>query len=287
MEPLHHNKPAIEQGWLRALLFVVLFFVVIFGIGLAIGLLAPKEADAATTSRTAFLAVVANAIVAFLLVAGFRKWIDRQSFTSLGFETEKKFPHGAVGFLTGIAMLSIASIFLFFTRNLQWIDVHFNGREVFLGLGLMVIVALYEEVIFRGYILHNLMDSVNKWVALFITALLFAIAHTANPGITVISFINIFLAGLLLGINYIFTKNLWFAIALHFSWNFFQGPVLGYEVSGLNLQSVLQPELHGSEWLTGGKFGLEGSAVALVIYLLAIGIFSYTYQRKFMPRPLA
>ena len=146
MEPLHHNKPAIEQGWLRALLFVVLFFVVIFGIGLAVGLLAPKEPDATTASRTAFLAVVANAIVAFLLVAGFRKWIDRQSFTSLGFETEKKFPHGAVGFLTGIAMLSIASIFLFFTKNLQWIDVHFNGSAIITSEGRQKIACTVNEV---------------------------------------------------------------------------------------------------------------------------------------------
>ena len=290
MESYNNNKPAIEQGWLRALLFVVLFFVILFGAGLLLNSFLPldnKGIGNISASQKVLIGVLMNSVIAFLMVAGFRKFVDKKSLNSLGFETNKKFPHGAVGFLAGIVLLCIASIFLFFTKNLQWTAIHFNAKDLFLGFGLMVIVAFYEEMVFRGYLLNNLLDSVNKWTALYITAFLFALAHTNNPGITVLAFVNIFLAGLLLGVNYIFTKNLWFAIALHFSWNFFQGPVFGYEVSGLNLQSVLTPELHGSDWLTGGKFGLEGSLLSALLYLAAIGTFAFIYQKKCAPAPPA
>ncbi len=112
-------------------------------------------------------------------------------------------------------------------------------------------------MVFRGYILNNLMESMNKWAALGVSAGLFTMAHGSNPGISFIAVINLALAGLLLGVNYIYTRNIWFGICFHFSWNFLQGPVLGYQVSGLPLQSVLQPSLQGPWWLTGGSFGIE------------------------------
>jgi membrane protease YdiL (CAAX protease family) len=134
--------------------------------------------------------------------------------------------------------------------------------------------------VFRGYILNNLMESMNKWMALGISAALFMMAHGTNPGITFIAAINLFLAGLLLGINFIHTRNIWFAVCFHFSWNFFQGPVLGYEVSGLPLQSVLQPSLQGAWYITGGSFGLEGSFVATGLFLLALLLLYATYEKR-------
>ena len=145
----------------------------------------------------------------------------------------------------------------------------------------MLIVAFYEEVVFRGYILNNLLASVNKWLALLITAILFALAHSANPDFSIIPAINIFLAGILLGINYIYTKNLWFAIMLHFSWNFFQGPILGYKVSGLNMQSLLERELQGNVFFTGGNFGFEGSILATLLYTAACITLVCVYEKKY------
>jgi uncharacterized protein len=92
--------------------------------------------------------------------------------------------------------------------------------------------------------------------------------------------VNIFLAGILLGVNYIYTRNLWFGWLLHFSWNFFQGSVLGYNISGLTLQPVLTQEMKGADWLTGGQFGFEGSVVSAVLQLLAILILVFVYERN-------
>lgn len=121
----------------------------------------------------------------------------------------------------------------------------------------MALVAFAEELVFRGYILNNLLQSMNKWTALIISSLLFTLFHLSNPDISLLALLNIFLSGLMLGINYIFTKNLWFAILLHFSWNFYEGPILGYKVSGLTLESLLQQELTGNPILTGENSALR------------------------------
>ena len=124
------------------------------------------------------------------------------------------------------------------------------------------------------------MQSVNRWLALGISALLFAMMHSNNPEVTIISVLNLFVAGILLGLNYIFTRNLYFAILLHTSWNFLQGPVLGFPVSGVQLESVLHPEVKGNEFITGGGFGLEGSLLTAMLIAVAILILVLLYMRN-------
>jgi uncharacterized protein len=144
----------------------------------------------------------------------------------------------------------------------------------------MLLVAVSEELVFRGYLLHNLLQSTNKWVALLISSALFAGIHLGNPDVGILPIIEIFVGGLMLGINYIFTRNLWFGIALHFAWNFFQGPVFGFDVSGVPLPSLMQQDVNGPTWLTGGAFGLEGSVLALVLNGLLTAMLARIYQRQ-------
>jgi len=144
----------------------------------------------------------------------------------------------------------------------------------------MAIIAFYEELVFRGYILNNLMESFNKWIALLISAILFAIFHLDNPSVNIVAVLNVFSAGVLLGVNYIYTKNLWFAFLFHFGWNFFEGPILGYKISGLNTQTLLQTELKGDVLLTGGEFGFEGSIFSLALMLITILLLYWIYEKR-------
>ena len=285
MEPYSNKKPAIPQGWLRALLFMIIYFGILLAVSVIILLIFKKTGNSETKGGSnpslIYVPFIINAVLSILIVWAFRKLIDRQTLSSLGFDFDKQGAHAAVGFFLGVLILCVGTLILYFTHYLQWIDINFNANDLFISFGLMVIVALYEEIVFRGYILNNLLSSVGKWPALVISALLFALAHAANPGYSILAAVNIFLAGVLLGINYIYTKNLWFAILLHFSWNFFQGPVLGYEVSGLNLQSIFQHEMHGNEFITGGKFGFEGSLLAAVLYIVSIAGLAWVYQKKY------
>jgi len=130
--------------------------------------------------------------------------------------------------------------------------------------------------------LGNLLDSfANKWVALLISGILFAAFHFTNPGIHTLAFVNLFLAGLLLGINYIYTRNLWFSFLFHLSWNFFQGPLLGFRVSGLSLPSLLVAEPKGDLFVTGGDFGLEGSILNTLVSVIALLVLALYFEKKY------
>jgi uncharacterized protein len=281
----NNKQPLINKGWLRVLLFSIFYFLLVDAVALLFQLATgkPTEAD----SRLVYFSVAITAIISFVAVWLFRKIIDRQTLASLGFDTAKKGDHAIVGFFLGILLLCTGSLVLYASGYLQWTGIDFNAQDLFTGLVLMMIVALYEEVVFRGYILNNLLQSLNKWPALLITSVLFAIAHLNNPGITVLAVVNVFAAGLLLGVNYLYTRNLWFAIMFHLSWNFFQGPVLGFQVSGAGTKSILTPELKGATSITGGPFGLEGSVVALILYILAIAAFIWVYERQYTAKKIA
>jgi hypothetical protein len=283
-----NSKPLISQGWLRVLLFCVAYFAIILLIATPIILLVKSSVDDPKTDITALMngdylwvTILLTALVLFILVFIFRKFIDRQTFASLGFELDGFFADAASGFFIAPAILGIGTIILYFSGHLLWLDVNADFSKLFIAFGMVVIIAFSEELVFRGYILNNLMQSFNKWIALFISAILFAAAHSLNPGINLLSVGGLFLAGILLGINYIYTKNLWFAILFHLSWNFFQGPILGYKVSGVSVPTLLEQELKGDSAITGGDFGFEASMINILLLLIAISVLYFIYEKKY------
>ncbi|MEO6316951.1 MAG: type II CAAX endopeptidase family protein [Chitinophagaceae bacterium] len=288
MKSERNNKPLIPYGWLRVLIFVALYLAVVTAAGVIVYLMQGKKTVAIDKSAAGtglfYLVFIINALISLAMVWLFRTLVDRRSVESLGFATDKNGSNAGAGFFLGIFILCAGTCILFAVKQLVWTNIDFNGNDLFISFGLMVIIAFYEEIVFRGYILGNLLESFNnKWIALLISAFMFALVHAANPSFSIVAAVNLLLAGILLGINYIYTKNLWFSIMLHFSWNFFQGPILGYEVSGMPLKSLLQHDVLGSELLTGGKFGFEGSLVATILLLLTIAAFIWLYEKKYKP----
>ena len=289
---MNTTEPLIKQGWLRVLIFFIGFYLFQIIGGAAIGIIIVLIKGANSTKETLdaissadstvliALMVLFNFITALLLVFIFRKFIDRRTVYSLGWNFSDNKLNAFVGLFAGIASVGAGTLILAAMKNLRFTGWMVEGEDLIISLGIMILVAVAEELMFRGYILSNLMQSTNKYIALLVSAILFGVAHLSNPNFNWLTFVNIFLAGLFLGINYIYTQNLWYAILLHFAWNFFQGPVLGYEVSGLNFQSLLQQELNGNEMITGGKFGFEGSIVATVMMIIFTLIMGIVYRRK-------
>jgi len=271
-----NKKPLTKQGWLRVLLFCIFYFILIRinFIPLVFLLKSIKgntdNIEQLLNGEFLWLTILVAAVSALIAVLLFRKFVDRKSIVTMGFNLTGYLNDAVSGFLLALSILGIGTIILYFSKHLAWTDITFSGNDLFIELGMLLIVAFYEEMVFRGYVLNNLMESFNKWVALIISAILFTIFHLDNPGINIIPLINIFLAGVLLGINYVYTKNLWFAILFHFGWNFFQGPILGYKISGVNLLTLLQTELKGDVLLTGGDFGFEGSIFCTALIVIAI-----------------
>ncbi|WP_297329498.1 type II CAAX endopeptidase family protein, partial [uncultured Bacteroides sp.] len=151
-------------------------------------------------------------------------------------------------------------------------SVIFSPASLLLNLLFFFLVAVSEELLGRGFILGRMLDEgIHKYVALFISAMLFSLMHLFNPNFALVPFLNILLAGIFLGASYIYTRNLSFPIALHWFWNWIQGPVLGYKVSGneFSSESLLVLHLPEENLINGGTFGFEGSI--LCSFLLILG----------------
>lgn len=130
----------------------------------------------------------------------------------------------------------------------------------------------------RGLMLHTLMQGMNKYLALLIVSLIFGAMHLLNDNVTWLSFLSISLAGIFLGISYVHNLSLYFPIGLHFAWNFFQGAVYGFEVSGHQVHGLVSHTVSGPEVITGGPFGFEGSIIALPIIILASVAIHFWYK---------
>jgi len=150
----------------------------------------------------------------------------------------------------------------------------FSTGDILLYFLLFIAVGFNEEFLMRGIWLEYLLKRHSTFMAVAISSLVFAAMHLANPNITMLAFINLILAGITLAQLYLFTKNIWLAAFFHLGWNFFQGPVLGFAVSGLPMQSIFsQSHNIGSVFLNGGAFGLEGSVIETVVTgLMAVGM---------------
>src|SRR5690606_38179680 len=100
--------------------------------------------------------------------------------------------------------------------------------------------AIFEEILLRGIIFRILEEKLGSYIALFISALIFGALHLANPNSSITAAVGLAIqAGLLLGAAYIYTRNLWFPIAIHFAWNFTQSAVFGANVSGGSISKTL------------------------------------------------
>lgn len=162
------------------------------------------------------------------------------------------------------------------------IGIHFRPFDLLFSFLFFVLVAFAEEIMVRGYILGCLLRTgMNRFLALAISSVIFALLHVFNPSIAFLPMLNLVLAGVLLGSVYIYTRNLWLSISLHLFWNWIQGPVLGYEVSGNNFHSsLLILRLPGPTLLSGGAFGFEGSLICTILMVIAIAGIIGWYEKR-------
>jgi hypothetical protein len=129
----------------------------------------------------------------------------------------------------------------------------------------LILVGVFEEVLFRGVFFRIIEQSLGSWIALVLSALIFVAAHLPGEGMSLLGGLAIFSAGIFFGAAYMVTRRLWFPIGIHIAWNYCLSTVFSVTVSGHVSQGLLQGSLLGPEWLAGGIFGVEGSAVTIVV----------------------
>ena len=275
------SAPRIKYGWLRAVLFFISFFIFIAVfdlIGIAIVSSISEYSFEEYISDTALL--MENKMMLLMMVSQlfgtlftvwiFQKFVNRESFTSIGLEFSGYKDDFVSGLLLGVGLIVLGFGTLYIFNFLSVASIQFSLIDQLFYLSLFAVVSLNEEIAIRGYILQNLSSSFNKYIALVLSSLVFMIMHIGNPNMSAVPLFNLFLAGLLLGVYCIHKNNLWFPIGAHITWNYFQGPVLGFEVSGNDVDSIFIQSLNGSELITGGEFGFEGSIILTVLMIIGI-----------------
>ncbi len=241
---------------------------------------------------TVFLSEL-NPVVGFTLATWLAaRYLDNRPFRSFGLTPDRAWwREFGIGVATAFTAFSL--IFILF-RLLGWIDFSGYGweragsRPFALAIGgyflKMLAVGYYEELMSRGYHLTNMVEGFTYGgeagrrraiaLALFTSSLLFGLLHAGNPNFTFASLLGILLAGVILGLPYLLTGRLGYAIGLHFAWNFVQGAIFGFPVSGMPFrESLIQHRVTGPDWLTGGAFGPEAGVLPLFI-LAVVGVLS-------------
>ncbi len=234
------------------------------------------------TTLIACLAITLSVFIA-------RRLLDRRTFTSLGLQGSRQ---AIYDLLFGIALtgLMIGLIYLL-EWVFGWLVVESFAWQVEswgnLAVSSLVMVALFslvgwqEELLSRGYWLQNLSDSLNKSLGVLLSSAIFALAHVFNPNLSWQAFLGLFLSGLFLAFGYVRTKQLWLPIGLHIGWNFFEGTVFGFPVSGQYYYQLVRQTVIGPDIITGGAFGPEGGLLLLPALLIgAIGVYGYTRNRN-------
>jgi hypothetical protein len=171
-----------------------------------------------------------------------------------------------LGLLAGFGLYTLCVLILMALGNYR-IDGHRDWLILLAGLATPLATAVYEELWFRGVIFRLTQEWFGTWLAVVISSLIFGFVHWDAAGATLQGLVSISLwAGLLLCATYVLTGRLWLGIGLHAAWNYTQGSVYSGSVSGNAApDGFFKSTLQGSEWLTGGSFGMEASVVALLV----------------------
>ena len=208
------------------------------------------------------------------------KVIEKRSLSSIGFNKNNWLKKYSLGFLIGLVMMSIIVLILL---SFGYITVEKNPIQL-VGISAIssILVILFgwiiqgatEEIVTRGWLLNVLSSKYNIGFGLLISSTLFGLMHLTNPNVNYIAVINIILVGLFYGLYVIKTNDLWSVCGMHSAWNFAQGNIFGFEVSGLDVSvgSLIDLNLVGNNVITGGAFGPEAGIISTFILLVSIGI---------------
>ncbi|NIS82484.1 MAG: CPBP family intramembrane metalloprotease [Anaerolineales bacterium] len=274
---LSDDEPRLRAGW-RLMLHSLLVLLLAFSLSWILLLIPPDALSLATLDVLVFTCATWIA----------RRFLDKRTFLSLGFTFDRHtLSDLAVGFFLPVLMFSLIygietamgwlhfDSFAWATADLELVVLQTIGLFI-----LFIAVGYSEELLSRGYHLQNLIEGINLSWALFLSSFIFGVLHITNPNATWVSVVGITVSGYFLAYGWIRTKKLWLSIGLHIGWNFFEGPVFGFPVSGMQSFSLLQHTVDGPILITGGEFGPEAGLVLLPAMLLgAFLIRMYTSNR--------
>lgn len=129
-----------------------------------------------------------------------------------------------------------------------------------------------EEILTRGWMLPRLTKRYSFTIGIIVSSVLFTSLHLTNSGITIISVINLTLFAVFASLFSAFRGDIWGICGFHVAWNWMQGNIIGVEVSGMTVPggTLIKLTSQGNSLISGGSFGIEGSVIVSIVFLIAI-----------------
>jgi membrane protease YdiL (CAAX protease family) len=285
----------VRVGW-RLLLYTLFWLYAPRALDELIG---PWLAARPEGSRHLPSAVILKLVVVLAITWLAARHLDRRPFADYGLRINGQW---WIDFCFGLALGALLMTLVFMVEWLAgWVIVLEAFHVAVTGVSfavailgallLFVVVGITEELLARGYLLLNIAEALNGthhqpaavFIAWLVSSSLFGLLHIFNPNATWYTTLALMIAGLFLGLGFLLTGSLALPIGLHISWNFVQGNVFGFPVSGNQYQSAtfLAIEQHGPVLWTGGAFGPEAGLVGLLAIFLGCGLIIWWVRRQY------
>ena len=276
------NEHELRAGW-RLLIFIAIAFAIANVESLILAVLHVPQQQRGELSAGPYLLTRAPQVFALLCAAWIMSVLEDRRFAVYGLPRAGAF--GArfwQGAAWGIAMISAIVFLIWALHGLSFGGSALQGPALWgyaiLWIGVFICVGLFEDFLFRGYPQYTLATGMGFWPAGVALSAAFAAIHLQNGGEDRIGALSVFVIALFFCLTLRRTGNLWFAVGMHFSFDW--GETFLYSVPNSGIVApghLLNSSFHGPAWLTGGTVGPEGSVFAFAVVGVAAIAFSFAY----------
>jgi membrane protease YdiL (CAAX protease family) len=210
------------------------------------------------------LHIIALAIAGFAVYLGHAHFIERRSVSELSLQ--------GMGRELGVGLLIGAGLYTACELVLMALGIYritgLNPLSYLVpAIAMAISSSVFEEMLFRGVLFRSVETWFGSWAALVVSSLVFGLTHLINPQGTLEGALFIAVeAGTLLAAAFMLTRRLWLSIGFHMAWNYTQSAIFSGIVSGNDAApGLIRSTVKGPDLLTGGRFGVESSVLALVL----------------------
>jgi uncharacterized protein len=281
---IFNDKHEVRSGWKFAI-YVVFFLILFVAIGTALSIFAAQNANI-LDNQLALIAL--NEIALFVPAVGAMaltiRFVDHRPPRTFGVGLVPGWKqHFVAGIILSAGMLAVlvAGSAAFGTVTIHWAGRNAPATTLLATFLVLLLAALNEELIFRGFPLQILIDGLGEWPGMIAMSALFGAMHLNNPNASVLGTLNTIIAGMVLSLAYVRTRSLWISYAIHVGWNVGLGFVLGFALSGIDIASLWTTGVTGNETILGGNYGPEGGLLATFIFTASAVVVHRASRRLF------
>lgn len=212
--------------------------------------------------------------IPIILIIIYCKFVEKRTLPSLGIIKKRFHINYLIGALIGLVMICSTFLINFLLGSIS-VSINpdiINWTFIILSLFGYMIQGFSEEILCRGFLMNAIAARKGPLAGILLNSLFFGALHLFNPSVTVLSFLNITLVGIIFSLVFYKTNNLWVVGAMHSIWNFFLGPIFGVEVSGLSTFSSLFKtiSIESKSFINGGSFGFEGGLAVTIVLTVSL-----------------